>query len=51
MTSGVLTTHYTAIEETPHDNHIYFAYDLGDWRSGQGRSTYGRTVHVKVTTP
>jgi hypothetical protein len=51
MTSGVLTTHYTAIEETPHDNQIYFAYDLGDWRSGQGRSTYGRTMQVRVATP
>ncbi len=48
MTSGVLTTHYTAIEEMPQDNRIYFVYDLGDWRSGQGRSTYGRTLQIKV---
>ena len=48
MTSGVLTTHYTAIEEFPSDNRIYFAYDLGDWRSGLGRSTYGRTATITV---
>ena len=48
MTSGVLTTHYTAIEETPRDNHIFFAYDLGDWGSGRGRSTHGRTVEIAV---
>ena len=46
MTSGVLTTHYTAIEESPTDNRIFFAYDLGDWRSGRGRSTFGRTVDI-----
>jgi hypothetical protein len=49
MTSGVLTTHYTAIEEGPVANHLYLVYDLGDWRSGQGRCTYGRTVAVKTT--
>lgn len=46
LTSGVLTTHYTAVEESPTDNRIFFAYDLGDWRSGRGRSTFGRTVEV-----
>jgi len=50
MTSGVLTTHYTAIEEFPEGNKLYFAYDLGDWRSGQGRSTYGRTVTIEVAS-
>ena len=50
MTSGVLTTHYTAIEEMPKDDdHGYFAYDLGDWRSGLGRSTYGRSFHVTIS--
>lgn len=49
LNSGVLTTHYTAIEETPTDNKIYLAYDLGDWRSGQGRSTYGRTVDISLS--
>ncbi|HRE83855.1 MAG TPA: sialidase family protein [Opitutaceae bacterium] len=48
LNSGVRTTHYTAIEETPTDNQIYLAYDLGDWRSGQGRSTYGRTVDISL---
>ena len=46
MTSGVLTTHYTAIEETPLDNQIFFAHDLGDWDSGHGRSTHGRMVQI-----
>jgi hypothetical protein len=49
MTSGVLTTHYTAIEETPKDGRIFFAHDLGDWRSGRGRSTHGRFVDVIVS--
>jgi hypothetical protein len=48
MNSGVLTTHYTAIEESPTDNRILFAYDLGDWGSGRGRSTFGRTVEITL---
>jgi len=48
LTSGVLTTHYTAIERQLGDNRIFFAYDLGDWRSNRGRSTYGRPLHVVV---
>jgi hypothetical protein len=48
MTSGVLTTHYTAIQETRQDNRIFFVNDLGDWRSGRGRSTHGRFVQIKV---
>jgi hypothetical protein len=48
MNSGVLTTHYTAIEESPTGNRIFFAYDLGDWRSGRGRSTFGRTVQITL---
>jgi hypothetical protein len=48
MTSGVLTTHYTAIEETLKDNRIFFAHDLGDWGSGRGRSTHGRFVEIAV---
>lgn len=48
MTSGVLTTHYTAIEESPTDNRIFYAHDLGDWRSGQGRAVFGRFVEITV---
>lgn len=44
MTSGVLTTHYTALENAPSGSELYYAYDLGDWGSGQGRSSYGRFV-------
>ena len=48
LTSGVLTTHYTAVVETNHDNELFVAYDLGDWSSGKGRSIYGRTVKLDV---
>ena len=48
MTSGVLTTHYTAIEESPTDNRVFFSYDLGDWGSGRGRSTFARTVEITL---
>jgi hypothetical protein len=49
LTSGVLTTHYTAVVETPRDNEIFVAYDLGDWTSGKGRSIYGRSLWLKVS--
>ena len=46
MTSGVLTTHYMAIEETPTDNTIYVTYDLGGWSRGMNRDIFGRFVKV-----
>ncbi|MBS0662961.1 MAG: exo-alpha-sialidase [Verrucomicrobia bacterium] len=46
LTSGILTTHYTAVTETNQDNQLFVAYDLGDWTSGQGRDIYGRTVSL-----
>lgn len=50
MTSGVMTTHYMAIEETPTDNTIYVAYDLGTWSRGMypgmNRDIFGRFVTV-----
>jgi hypothetical protein len=46
MTSGALTTHYMAIEETPRDNEIYVTYDLGGWSKGMRRDVIGRTVTV-----
>ncbi len=48
LTSGVLTTHYMAIEAMLGKNRFFVTYDLGDWRSNQGRSIYGRTVELKV---
>lgn len=48
LTSGVLTTHYMAIEETPADNKLYVTYDLGGWSKGMRRDIYGRTVEVDV---
>ena len=46
MTSGVLTTHYMAIEETPTDNRLYVTYDLGGWSKGMNRDVFGRFVSV-----
>jgi hypothetical protein len=46
MTSGVLTTHYMAIEELPSDNRLFVAYDLGGWSKGMNRDVYGRTLDI-----
>ena len=46
MTSGVLTTHYMAIEETPTDNRLFVTYDLGGWSKGMNRDIYGRFVTI-----
>jgi hypothetical protein len=48
MTSGVLTTHYMAIEETPTDNRVYVTYDLGGWSRGMYRDIHGRFVNITV---
>ena len=48
MTSGVLTTHYMAVEETPTDGTLYVAYDLGGWTKGMNRDIYARTVQVAI---
>lgn len=48
MTSGVLTTHYMAIEETPTDNKIFVTYDLGGWAKGMSRDIYGRFLDIAV---
>lgn len=48
ITSGVLTTHYMAIEETPTDNQIYVAYDLGGWSKGMRRDVVGRTLKIAI---
>lgn len=48
MTSGVLTTHYMAIEETLTDNKIFVTYDLGGWSKGMNRDIWGRYVEVTV---
>lgn len=47
MTSGVLTTHYMAIEETLTDNQIFVAYDQGGWSKGMKRDVWGRFVEVR----
>jgi hypothetical protein len=46
MTSGVLTTHYMAIEEMPLDNALYVTYDLGGWSKGMRRDVIGRVVTI-----
>jgi hypothetical protein len=48
ITSATLTTHYMAIEETPTDNRIFVAYDLGSWSKGMNRDILGRYVDVAV---
>ena len=48
VTSGVLTTHYMAIEETPRDNELYVTYDLGGWAKGMRRDVIGRTVTIAL---
>jgi hypothetical protein len=48
MTSGVLTTHYMAVEETPRDNELYVTYDLGGWSKGMRRDVIGRSVKVAI---
>lgn len=47
LTSGVPTTHYMAIEETPRDNEVFVSYDYGFWRHPQ-RYICGRLVKVAV---
>jgi hypothetical protein len=46
MTSGVLTTHYMAIQEMLTDNKFFVTYDLGGWSKGMNRDIYGRFVEV-----
>lgn len=48
LTTGVQTTHYTAIEETPTANRIFVAYDLGGWSRGIGRDLVGRHIDIAV---
>jgi hypothetical protein len=50
LTSGILTTHYMAIEETPVDNHLYVTYDLGGWSKGMPRDVFGRAVTVSLSS-
>ena len=48
MTSGVLTTHYMAVEETLTDNQIFVTYDLGGWSKGMKRDVWGRLVDIAL---
>jgi hypothetical protein len=48
VTSGVLTTHYMAIEESPTPNRLYVAYDLGGWSKGMRRDIVGRWLDISV---
>jgi hypothetical protein len=51
VTSGVLTTQYMAITETPTDNELYFCYDLGGWGKGMRRDVIGRTLAIASSVP
>jgi hypothetical protein len=48
LTTGVFTTHYMAIEETPQAGNFFVAYDFGHWRCKDGRYTYGRPLQISV---
>ena len=48
LTSGVLTTHYMAIEEMPESNHILVTYDLGGWSKNMPRDVWARTLTLTV---
>lgn len=48
LTSGVSTTHYTAIEEMPGGNELFVVYDFGYWSGKLGRYVYGRTVKIHL---
>ena len=47
LTSGKLTTHYMAIEESLEDNKLFVVYDLGGWSKGMHRDVWGRFVEIK----
>ncbi len=49
MTSGIFTTHYMAVEETPKDNHLFVVYDFGHWTCQEGRYTYGRPLTISAS--
>lgn len=46
LTSGVLTTQYTAITEMPTDNELFVAYDLGGWGRGMRRDVVARSLKI-----
>jgi hypothetical protein len=48
LTSGVLTTHYMAIEETRTGGLLYVTYDLGGWSKGMARDVWGRTLRIEL---
>jgi hypothetical protein len=48
MTSGISTTHYMAVEESPKANELFVVYDFGYWNGKQGRYVYGRKVKLSI---
>jgi hypothetical protein len=48
LTSGISTTHYMAIEETPGKNEFFVVYDFGYWGSKVGRYVYGRKIKLEL---
>ena len=51
ITSGVLTTHYMAIEESTTNNRLYVTYDLGGWSRGMSRNVVGRWLDIAPAKP
>jgi hypothetical protein len=50
LTSGVPTTHYMAIEETPANGELFVTYDIGFWGRPK-RYICGRRVKVLLKSP
>jgi hypothetical protein len=48
LTTGIDTTHYMCVEETPKNNELFVVYDFGHWNGKEGRYTYGRKIKISV---
>lgn len=48
LTSGIDTTHYMCVEETPINGELFVVYDFGHWNGSEGRYTYGRKVKLTI---
>jgi len=48
LTTGVDTTHYMAVEETPKNNELFVVYDMGHWGKPT-RYTCGRKVKFSIS--
>ncbi|GAB3340870.1 hypothetical protein GCM10027299_54650 [Larkinella ripae] len=47
LTSGVMTTHYMALEAMNTENNVFITYNLGAWERSD-RNVVGRTLNITV---